>query len=813
MKHSGRLTALLILMLMILSGADPVLGAQAARIGDRLCPSPPRTDFRAFWIWIPESAGYDRRNSYAYFRKAFSASGELTVQIAADNTYELYLDGRFIDRGTAPADTAYKTFDTYRVPVSPGRHVIAVLVHHIGQVCATARRSRPGLFVEITGADGLSVLSDSGWKAQPAAAYQQYLPAMMSHFGFYEVVDYEKAPLDWQSPDFDDTSWPAAEVIGPAGSADWPRLIPRGIPPLETRTVEADKVIARGAFTHGPLAEAERDLTVAVEMTSRVRRKLEAPSPPPAFPVGLARGAENEFAVIDFGREVTGHLRLSFEGAAAGQRLDIGYDEILDKNGLPNPRRTYVHAADRAYLRRGQRELAIFGGRGFRYVLVDVSAGKGGLTITGVRLDERTYPVPKQGTFRCSDPALDRLYQVGLLTARLCMLDNYVDCPGRERVMWIDMAVEALCSIYGFGDTALWRHCLFIFAQNTSRLPAVDGAIKGFAPCDYDPLLVSYTMYYLLSVCDYYLYSGDRAACEALLPTLLKQFEIIGKFTTPEGLINDKWPGWGTFLDWSAMDYGGISSCNSAIYIRAHREVARLARALGRTETAAGLDRNADRLVEAYRRAFWKPDEGLFVDALYDGTPSAVRSQLANVFAVWAGVTTREETRALLGKITDRKALLPLTPGDFRLRPGFKPQTGGLVPIGTPGLGFYLAQALFENGFAREALDYLKEKWLPISGGGTFAEHFGYDYNTSYCHGWGAGPVMQLPAYVLGIRPVEPGWRAVEIAPQASGLEWAEGTVPTPLGEISVKWRLVGGQPKVEYRVPDGIKVVKTAVR
>jgi hypothetical protein len=810
MKHSGRLTALLILTSMTLGSADAALGAQADN-GDRLCPSPPRTDVRASWVWVPESAGYDDRNSYAYFRKAFDAAGDLTVQIAADNTYELYLDGRFVDRGTAPADTAFKTIDTHRLTVPPGRHVIAVLVHHIGQVCATAMRSRPGLLVEIAGADGPPVVTDSTWKTLPAAGYQQYLPAMMSHFGFYEVVDHEKTSPDWPAPEFDDSSWLNAEVIGPAGAAAWPRLIPRDIPPLETQTVEAAGIVGRGTYAHGPLNEAEREVTVAVEMASRVRRKLDEAVP--AFPVALSQGSAGEFAVIDFGREVTGHLRLTFEGASAGQRLDIGYDEVLDANGLPNTRRTYVHAADRVYLRQGQRELAVHGGRGFRYVMVDVSPGKGGLALTGARVDERTYPVPRQGTFRCSDPVLDRLYQVGLLTARLCMLDSFVDCPGRERVMWIDMAVEAQCSVYGFGDTALWRHCLFLFAQNASRLPAVAGAIKGFAPCDYDPLLVSYTMYYLLSVCDYHLHSGDRAACQALFPTLLKQFEILRKFTTTEGLINDKWPGWGTFLDWSAMDYGGISSCNSAIYIRAHREVANLARALGRVDISGELERNAEALAKAYRRAFWAPEEGLFVDALYDGRPSPVRSQLANVFAVWAGLTTRDEARALLAKITDKRSLLPLTPGDFRLRPGFKPQTGGLVPIGTPGLGFLLAQALFENGYEREALDYFRERWAPISATGTFAEHFGFDYNTSYCHGWGAGPVMQLPAYVLGVRPVEPGWGAVEIAALTSGLEWAEGTVPTPRGEISVKWRMAGGKPRLEYTVPDGVKVVKSSIR
>jgi hypothetical protein len=315
-------------------------------------------------------------------------------------------------------------------------------------------------------------------------------------------------------------------------------------------------------------------------------------------------------------------------------------------------------------------------------------------------------------------------------------------------------------------------------------------------------------MYYVILVCDYYLHSGDLQACRALFPTLMKQLEIIARFHTPDGLVNEKWPGWGTFLDWSAMDFGGVSSCNNAIYLLMHRRLAGLAEALGESGTARGLEERAVRIEEAYRRNFWVDKEGLLVDALYDGRPSPVRSQLANVLAVRAGVVKGEEARRLLRQIMDPKALLPRTSGDFRLRPGFKPQTGGIVQIGTPGLGFYLAQTSFDLGMTQEALDYLRENWPPIAANGTFAEHFVADLNTSYCHGWSAGPVVLLPKYILGVQPVGPGWSAVRIAPQTGGLDWAEGSIPTPKGKIRVSWKIVNGKMDLRYQVPDGTRVV-----
>jgi alpha-L-rhamnosidase len=781
--------------------------------GNSLCPRPPQTNFQACWIWVPESANYDWRNSYANFRKTFSGSGKFSIDIAADNQYKLYLDGRFVDRGTASSDPAYQIFDTWTVHLEDGEHVIAVLVHHIGQVCATAMRSRPGLFVEITGPAGEKILSDSSWRTLPALAYKQHLPVMMSHFGFYELCDCRQIPQGWTEISFDDSGWIDAEIIGQAGCPPWTRMIPRDIPPLETKVVKAEKIVCCGTFRAGVIDDNEPDITVAVEMASRVRQKSDeaggAVTPDLAFPISLARGREGEFAVFDFGREVTGHLRLALQGAKAGQRIDLAYDEILDERGLVNPRRTYVHFADRFFLHEGQSEVEVFGPRGFRYLLIDAAAGLGGLSIAGVRLEERTYPVSRSGTFSCSDERLNRLFSVGLLTTRLCMLDACVDCPSRERVMWTEMAVATECASYGFGVTDLWRRGLFLLAQNTSRSGEVAGAVKAFAPCDYDPLLVSYTMYYVLLTCDYYLHSGDRQACEALFPTLMKQLEIISRFHTPDGLVNEKWPGWGTFLDWSAMDFGGVSSGNNAIYLILHRRLADLARALEKDETAQDLEERADWIEKAYRKNFWMEKEGLFADALYDGKPSPVRSQLANVMAVRAGVAKGEEARRLLERIMNREAFLPRTSGDYRLRPGFKPQSGGIVQIGTPGLGFYLAQALFDLGMTREALGYIVENWLPIAQNGTFAEHFVADLNTSYCHGWGAGPVVLLAKNILGVQPVAPGWKKVRIVPQSGGLQWAEGTIPVPQGEISVSWKIVDGKLALSYQVPEGMKVVK----
>jgi alpha-L-rhamnosidase len=59
---------------------------------------------------------------------------------------------------------------------------------------------------------------------------------------------------------------------------------------------------------------------------------------------------------------------------------------------------------------------------------------------------------------------------------------------------------------------------------------------------------------------------------------------------------------------------------------------------------------------------------------------------------------------------------------------------------------------------------------------------------TSLAHAWSTGPTSALTSYVLGVTPASPGYATWQVAPQPGGLGWAEGAVPTPHGDITVKW-------------------------
>ena len=50
------------------------------------------------------------------------------------------------------------------------------------------------------------------------------------------------------------------------------------------------------------------------------------------------------------------------------------------------------------------------------------------------------------------------------------------------------------------------------------------------------------------------------------------------------------------------------------------------------------------------------------------------------------------------------------------------------------------------------------------------------------------GPAFLLPRFALGVQPVAPGFERTQIRPQLGDLDWAEGIVPTPRGDIHLHW-------------------------
>ena len=106
----------------------------------------------------------------------------------------------------------------------------------------------------------------------------------------------------------------------------------------------------------------------------------------------------------------------------------------------------------------------------------------------------------------------------------------------------------------------------------------------------------------------------------------------------------------------------------------------------------------------------------------------------------------------------------------------------------------YLLEALYLNAEDPYALAMMTAKhdrswWNMIQLGSTItleAWDLKYKNNLDWNHAWGAAPANIIPRFVLGVRPIEPGFAKVLIRPQLGSLRQASGTVPTIRGPIDI---------------------------
>jgi hypothetical protein len=81
----------------------------------------------------------------------------------------------------------------------------------------------------------------------------------------------------------------------------------------------------------------------------------------------------------------------------------------------------------------------------------------------------------------------------------------------------------------------------------------------------------------------------------------------------------------------------------------------------------------------------------------------------------------------------------------------------------------------------------------------------------SLCHAWSSLPVYYCHAVILGVTPLEPGFKRFRVSPWKDQLEHASGTVPTPHGPIEISWKLDNGKIDLKIKHPEGLTPVVEA--
>lgn len=695
---------------------------------------PPSATGSASWIWHPDAKDTPGR---VYLAKSFmllSSPSEATYLCTADNEYTLYINGRLAGRSPGPGNVSewWRRLDEHNVArlLKRGINVIAVEADNSGG---------PGGFVgklaiTLPGGETLNVITDQYWSAA-----------------------LEK-PDGWPSP--------LLPILGkPAVNLGQPPVQPWSYPALPSKLSETAD-------------ELRVELTSKLVMPERIH-EVEADPGAVSSPDDMLKAdgksaridppaGKKAVIILDFGKEVVGSFRVEASGGPAS--LDTAYGESLQECLQEKP----FQAIDHIDLQPGK-----WGNpqrRAVRYVKVTVSDCKSPLDVDYFGLDLVGYPVENRGSFRCSDELLNRIWEVGRYTTSLCMQDYYEDGIKRDRMLWIgDLRVETLSGYYAFGEYKLPKRDLIRLADNQ----LADGAIPSVGPAPSTLILPDYCAYYVSVLWEYYLHSGDKDTVKLLYPNVKRQMEWFETQLNDHSLIKDAdRKEWWCFIDWSDMEKKDEVTALEAIYYDALLSSASLASVVGSKKDADKYRARAELVKSGINERLWDKDSGAYADCRTSLGLSKRISQQSNSLAILFGIADPSRQESIQRVIFDPSRVEPTT---------------------TPYMNFYVVKTLYFLQKDQQALHLIRSYWGGMLKRGATTcweiydprkpDDFVPDSGLSLCHGWSAGVTSILPAEVVGIKPIKPGFEEALIAPQLADLEWAEAVVPTPRGDITVSWQ------------------------
>lgn len=547
--------------------------------------------------------------------------------------------------------------------------------------------------------------------------------------------------------------------------------------------------------------------------------------------------------VIDFGREMIGYVRLDID-AAAGAIIDANFFEGIDDTGIfwtRNLRNSFRYTC-----RDGRQVFTSHIRRGFRYGSFTFRNLSRPLRIRHIANLLSTYPVEGRGHFACSDETLTKIWQVAAYTVQLCMLDTYVDCPAYEQVFWVgDARNSALVNAVAFGAYDLTDRCVRLTGSSLAddlklvKPPHLQAqrthittshTVSGW----FDEIPM-WTFLWVWMAWEQYWNTGDGAALADYYADVRECLSRCETFLTDRGLfdIPDVW----NLVDWAAQDLerDGEVISNTVLMAQALDVAANMAEILGCPDEAAQHSALAERLRDAVNQYGWSEKHQGYVDTVRDEyayrryerlcAQRGVEAERFEAFQAKQRISEPTNTLALLCQAApkDRRAavmkfVLAAKEGKFIGSSPWMARFGSpdqVVPVGSPWFLFFTLQTLFQENLGADALHILREQWNRMleKGATTFWETFpGYlssgHWSRSLCHGWSAAPAYFLSTQVLGVQPAAAGYRRIRIAPQPFDLRWASGVVPTPLGPVTVDWRIdKDGRMEIAYSAPEGCQV------
>lgn len=503
--------------------------------------------------------------------------------------------------------------------------------------------------------------------------------------------------------------------------------------------------------------------------------------------------------ILDFGENMAGFAEIRLPaGTPRGTKIVMQYGEMLDDAGelftaplrSAKARDVYISGAHNETV---QVYRPAFTYHGFRYLRIE--GWPCVLDCSDVTACAIYSDVDNASRFRCGNSLINDIYRCILRTERSNILGIATDCPQRdERQGWLnDATVRFEKLAYEFDVGALLPKLIEDIAAE--QLP--DGAIGCTAPFVYgtkpaDPVCSSF----LIAAMEAYMHTGNLCVIKDNYPAFRAWNEVLRKHSE-NGIVS-----YSNYGDWAGPEdcCAGPEDAHSIVtpgllmstgyhYLN-YKLLARFAELL---QDPIEHERN---IAEAKRV------QRAFLDKWFcsgDGTV-ATGSQGCQAFALWLGILPEQHRKAAAEKL--HRAVKDA---------GYRVTTGNLTTR-------YLFDMLTEYGYVEDAWRLMTRTAYPSLGymlqheATTIWERFELkrtDNMNSHNHPMYGAVSLWFYKYLAGVRPMEPGWKTLLVAPYIpEHLSYVQTQIETVRGMVSVKWCKRFGKLTLQVGIPFGSRGV-----
>ena len=506
---------------------------------------------------------------------------------------------------------------------------------------------------------------------------------------------------------------------------------------------------------------------------------------------GVCRLISNETEypsiLLDFGRELQGGIQIiTGQGRNRPVNVRIRFGESVSEamcdidgeNGASNDHAMRDFVIGIPWL--GVIEV---GNSGFRFVRIDLLDKNVELQLKEVRAIFTHRDIPFEGSFRCNDERLNKIWDTGAYTVFLNMQEYLWDGIKRDRLVWLgDMHPEvmSISTVFGYNDV----------------VPKSLDLIRDVTPVpEWMNGISSYSLWWILIHRDWYYYQGDKAYLHEQ-KTYLTQL-INHLFTKIDENGQERLDG-NRFLDWpSSENKQGVSAGLQAMMTMAMDCGEELFTILEDAAMAKKC-KEAAVLLRKYTPEHNDSKQGASLMAL----AGLMDAQKANKEVVSVGGSKNFSTFYGYYMLRAMAKAGDYTNALNRIREYW----GGMLDLGATTFWEDFDLAWMDNAARIDEL--VPEGKVDVHR--SYGNYCYQNFRHSFCHGWASGPTAWMSEYVLGVQVVEPGCKVVRIVPNLGDLQWAEGTFPTPHGIISIRHeKQPDGTVKSTINSPEKVKIIR----